>query len=72
VTALRVNSRLKEILDERGISIRKAAADTGIQFESLRRLYNNETERFPREMLAKLCTYLNVDIPDLLKLDRQE
>jgi DNA-binding Xre family transcriptional regulator len=69
---LQVNSRLKAILDERGISIRKAAADTGIQFESLRRLYNNDTERFPREILARLCTYLKVDISDLLELDRQD
>lgn len=69
---MRVNSKLKSILDERGISIRKAAADTGIQFESLRRLYNNETERFPREVLAKLCTYLQVDISDLLELNRQD
>lgn len=69
---MRVNSKLKAILDERGLSIRKVAADTGIQFESLRRFYNNETERFPRELIAKLCDYLDADIVDLLELDRQE
>jgi len=72
---LQVNSRLKNILDERGLSIRKVAADTGLQFESVRRLYNNDTERFPREILAKLCEYLGVGISDLLILengDRQD
>lgn len=69
---MKINSRLKAILDERGLSIRKVAADTGIQFETVRRLYNNDMERFPREALAKLCDYLQVDVSDLLKLDRQE
>lgn len=72
---MQVNSRLKNILDERGLSIRKVAADTGLQFESVRRLYNNDTERFPREILAKLCEYLGVGISDLLILengDRQD
>ncbi len=65
-----INCKLKTILDSRGLSIRKVAADTGVQFESLRRLYNNETERLPREILAKLCDYLQVDIADLIKLEK--
>ena len=67
-----INSKLKSIIDERGLSIRKVAADTGINFESLRRFYNNDTERYSRDVLEKLCKYLNVDIPDLIQLDRQE
>lgn len=66
---LPVKCSLKTILDSRSLSIRKVAADTGIQFESLRRLYNNDTERYPREILAKLCDYLKVDICDLIKLE---
>ena len=64
-----VNSTLKSILDDRNLSIRKVAADTGIHFESFRRFYHNETERFPREILSKLCAYLEVDISDLIKLE---
>lgn len=66
---MRVICMFKPIIDERGISIRKVAADTGINFESLRRIYNNDTERFPKDVLAKLCEYLNVDISDFLKLE---
>ena len=66
---MRVNCMLKPIIDGRNISIRKVAADTGINFESLRRIYNNDTERFPKEILAKLCEYLDVDISDILKLE---
>jgi len=68
---LKVNSKLKTILDERGLSIRKVASDTGLQFESVRRLYNDDTERFPREVLAKLCEYLNIKIEDLLTLNNE-
>ena len=68
---MKVNSKLKTILDERGLSIRKVASDTGLQFESVRRLYNDDTERFPREVLAKLCKYLNIKIEDLLTLNNE-
>lgn len=67
-----VECKLKEIMDQRGLSIRKVAADTGIQFESLRRIYNNETERMPLNILAKLCDYLEVDISDILKLEGKD
>lgn len=64
-----VRSNLKEILDERRISIRQVARDIDYRFESVRQMYNNETDRYNRELLAKLCDYLQVDISDLIKLD---
>jgi DNA-binding Xre family transcriptional regulator len=64
-----VRSNLKEILDERGLSIRQVARDINYRFESIRQMYNNETDRFNRELLTKLCDYLQVDIGDLIKLD---
>ena len=69
---MQVNSTLKKILDERNLSIRKVASDTGIAFESVRRIYNNDTERFPRDVLAKLCAYLDVGIADLLELEKAD
>jgi len=72
---LKVRFKLKELLETRGISIRQLANDTGYPFESLRRIYNNDTERFPKEILASLCEYLGVGISDIIVLeddDRQE
>ena len=71
---MQVRYRLKELLDERGISIRKLAADTGYPFESIRRIYNNEAERMSKEIIASICEYLSIGISDLMVLEdgRQE
>lgn len=67
-----VNSNLKQILDERKISIRKLAKDTDLKFETLRRMYNNDTKQYNREMLAKVCEVLNIKISELLILDEKK
>lgn len=64
-----VKSNLKEILDERQISIRQVSRDIDYRLESVRSLYNDETERFPRELLCKLCAYLDVTPGEILILD---
>lgn len=63
-----VRSNLKPIIDERKISIRQLAESTGLPFETLRRLYNDETQRFQRQTLARICEVLEIDISELLKL----
>ncbi len=67
---LKIGSNLKTILDEKGLSIRKVSDDIGYRFESVRSMYNNEMERYPRELIEKLCNYLNVTPDDLLKLNK--
>jgi DNA-binding Xre family transcriptional regulator len=61
-----VRSNLKKILDERQLSIRQVAKDINHRHESVRQLYNDELERYPRELLTKLCTYLKVAPGDIL------
>ena len=65
---MRVKSNLKVILDERNISIRQLSADTDIAFETLRRLYNDQTKQYQRDTIGKLCEVLNIEIQDLLIL----
>lgn len=65
---MRVKSNLKAILDERNISIRKLEEMTGLGFETLRRLYNDQTKQFQRDTLGKICEVLNVGIAELLIL----
>lgn len=64
-----MRSNLKAILDERALSIRKVAADIGYNFEGVRRMYNDEMDRYPRDLLEKLCDYLGVEIDRLLVRD---
>lgn len=63
-----IRSNLRQLADSRNVSIRKVAQDIGYRFESVRSMYNNEMERYPRDLLAKLCVYFNVGISDLLAL----
>jgi DNA-binding Xre family transcriptional regulator len=76
----RVKSELKKILDQREISIRKFAEmtkpfttdETGIKFETLRRLYNDETMQFQRDTIGTVCETLDIEIKDLLVLVDKE
>lgn len=66
--SLRASSNLKALLDERGLSIRKFSEITGLPFETLRRLYNDETKQYQRDTIGRICEVLDVDINELLTL----
>ncbi len=61
-----VKTRLKEILDERGLSIRGFAFGNDLSFETVRRLYNNTAKQYQRETLGRICDVLDIKIEDLL------
>jgi DNA-binding Xre family transcriptional regulator len=67
-----VKSNLKQLLDARELSIRQVARDIDHRLESVRQLYNDELERYPRELLSKLCIYLNVTPGDLLIIKKEQ
>ncbi|MGE7650477.1 helix-turn-helix domain-containing protein [Peribacillus frigoritolerans] len=67
-----INSNLKQILDQRNISIRQVSRDIDYRFDSVRQLYNNENKNYPRELLTKLCVYLNVTPGELLVLEIED
>ncbi|WP_318243546.1 helix-turn-helix transcriptional regulator [Fictibacillus norfolkensis] len=64
-----MKSNLKKLLDDRGISIRRFSEDTGLQFETLRRMYNDDTKQYNKLMIAKVCEELEVEISELLVLE---
>lgn len=65
---MRVKSNLKNLLDERDISIRQFSEMTGLPFETLRRLYNDETKQYQRDTIGKICETLGIELSDLLIL----
>ncbi|WP_338709204.1 helix-turn-helix transcriptional regulator [Paenibacillus amylolyticus] len=65
---MQIRSNLRHIIDARNIKIKVLARDINYRFESVRLMYHDEMERYPRELLAKLCEYLNVGIDELLTL----
>lgn len=69
---MRAKSNLKTILVDRDISIRQFAEMTGLPFETLRRLYNDETKQYQRDTLGRICEVLGVEINDVLILIDEE
>ncbi|PJO45136.1 helix-turn-helix domain-containing protein [Lysinibacillus xylanilyticus] len=69
---MRVKSTLKNILDERNISIGKCAEMAGLKKETVRRMYNDTTMQYQRDTLGALCKALNVGISDILDLEEKE
>lgn len=67
-----IKSNLKPILDERNISIRKLSNDIDHGFNTVRKLYHDEMERYPRDLLDKVCTYLNIELHELLTYKREQ
>lgn len=62
-----IKSRLKEIADSRGLSIRQIASGSGYHFETVRRMYNDDMQHYPKGLLDSLCTYLGVGVGELLE-----
>jgi len=67
-----VYSNLKTILDERGISIRELSRMTDYRMESVRQMYNDTMERYPREMIYRICKVLDVRPCDLIKFGEKD
>lgn len=65
-----LRSNLKTILDSRELSIRKVANDLDYRFETVRRMYNNDMKHYPRNLIDKLCSYLDIEVGDLLKHEK--
>lgn len=63
----RIVSKLKPMVDERGLSIRQVAKDIDYRFETVRQMYNDESRQFPRDLLVKLCAYFGCTISELLE-----
>ncbi|PKJ60903.1 MULTISPECIES: helix-turn-helix domain-containing protein [Bacillus] len=55
-----IKSKLKTIIDQRKISIRKLSRDIDHEYPTVRKLYNDEMERYPRELFDKGCPYQNI------------
>ena len=61
-----IQSALKEILEQRNLSLRQVSRDIDHRLESIRQLANNEMERYPKELLEKLCNYLDLPLSEIL------
>lgn len=60
--------RLPELLEKKGVSRTRLCKDLDLERTNVNRYYRNEFQRIDSKLIAKLCTYFQCDIPDLLEL----
>ena len=69
---MKIRSNLRPIAELHGHGIREIARAIEYRFESVRQMYNDEMERYPRELLAKLCEFYGVTPSELLTLEPED
>ncbi len=58
--------RLREVMDERGITRNELARSVQTRFEVVDKWYKNEVEKLDLDILARLCFALDCKVEDLL------
>lgn len=61
---------LNQILEDKGISQNQLAKDTGISVETIRNFKNNKTTRISFDVLEKVCNYLECEVDDVMRLEK--
>lgn len=67
-----VKCHLSRILGERKQKIAEVSRDTGINRNTLHRLYNETATRIELDVIEVLCKYLGIQIGELFELDNTE
>ena len=68
-----IRCHLSTLLGARKLKVAEVARDTGINKNTLHRLYNETATRVDLDVIDKLCYFLNVDVQDLFeKIDSIE
>ncbi|QIW82206.1 helix-turn-helix domain-containing protein [Bacillus tequilensis] len=62
-----IKSNLKLIIDERKMQLSR---DVVHEYPTVRKLYHDEMERYQRDLLDKVCTYLNIELQELLIFEK--
>lgn len=55
-----INNCIKNIIDEKGLKLTKIASETGIGYQRLNRLFNQNTRMLASEFIS-LCSFLQID-----------
>ncbi|MDL0419711.1 helix-turn-helix transcriptional regulator [Caldifermentibacillus hisashii] len=65
----RIKTRIKDELDARGMTQKELADLTGIRPATINDLYHDRSKQFPRDVLEKIASALNIDeISEIIEL----
>ena len=66
---MRTRNNLKQLLEQKNMSLYRLQQLTKISYSNLHRYYTGEAKRFDNEVLAKICKALDCKIEELLILE---
>lgn len=68
---MKIKVVLDELLFKKDIKKYRLAKDIGVEYGTVHKLCSGKTKSISFELLAKICTYLDCNIEDILKLDKE-
>jgi len=63
-----IKCQLSKILGERKLKVAEVARDTGINRNTIHRLYNETATRLELDVIEQLCRHLDIKIGDLFEI----
>jgi len=63
-----IKCHLSKILGDKKLKVAEVARETGINKNTLHRLYNETATRVELDVIETLCRYLDVEIGELLEI----
>lgn len=67
-----IKCNLSRLMGEKKLKISDVAKDTGINRGTITRLYHETAVRVDFEVLAKLCSYLECEVGELLEINNAQ
>lgn len=64
-----IRCRLSVVLGEKKLKVAEVARETGVNKNTIHRLYNETATRIDLEAIEKLCRYLDVEVGDMFVLE---
>lgn len=65
-----IKCHLSRILGERKLKVAEVARDTGINRNTLHRLYNETATRVELDVIEQICLYLKINVGDLFEISQ--
>jgi putative transcriptional regulator len=64
-----IKCHLSTLLGQKKLKVAEVARDTGVNKNTLHRLYNETATRVDMEVIEKLCLYLEISISELFSIE---
>lgn len=64
-----IRCRLSIVLGEKKLKVAEVARETGVNKNTIHRLYNETATRIDLEAVEKLCRYLDIEVGELFLLE---